>query len=335
MIKLTDLEKEFLNIFKNNDLDDAEYLCRVYDYTNLNEHQVPGIVSSLVKKGIIKTDYEGTEDHIVFLTEFGVETFKTTFNKEYDKNTIISDLKMLREYISSLKNNSKHFDTLMGNTSSLYSTYLFMRDDDSLEYLRINADGSQFWENLTKEEAIGLLQRSYKPQLIEKWGLNKDFKDELSLKLKNSCLTPGTYTPSANVRSQEHIAIFAEEKPLISLGFSSDKSSVKEAEDLLKSNALKQLAAKFKGAEFSIGTFHGSNHDWKATEIAVCDSEKGKVEIGNEQGDLHWIVFGVNALEIATFLCVNEEVQNIAYFEDSSIDIAKLLSSEKSLSEDL
>ncbi len=57
---------------------------------------------------------------------------------------------------------------------------------------------------------------------------------------------------------------------------------------------------------------YGYNISWKDKENAIAKSEAGKVELGDEQGDLQWIVFGDNALAISTALCTSKEVQKIA-----------------------
>lgn len=76
-IKLTPLEREFLNIFGcETGIDDSVYFCRLYDFTTITRKQSSGIASSLTQKGIINSSYVGTFDHAMDLTKLGLQLAK-------------------------------------------------------------------------------------------------------------------------------------------------------------------------------------------------------------------------------------------------------------------
>lgn len=53
-----------------------------YNTEITNKHQVSGVVSSLVKKGLVETDGYVEDDHTVNLTENGIKVYKTLERNE-------------------------------------------------------------------------------------------------------------------------------------------------------------------------------------------------------------------------------------------------------------
>ena len=83
MIKLTNMEKQFLNAMRNNDFGDileegAQWLFSIVDECDFTEKQSTGVVSSLVKKDLICTEYLKDErEYVVDFTKNGKKLFET------------------------------------------------------------------------------------------------------------------------------------------------------------------------------------------------------------------------------------------------------------------
>ena len=136
----------------------------------------------------------------------------------------------------------------------------------------------------------------------------------LEEKLRQSNITPSTYIPSDEVKDMEHIVLTVNKKPLIGIGPVGDKDSINEADQLLVLSSLHEYIFRlFSTEDVKIEVRHipGSEIDWKQEEVAISQKEIGKVEMGDEDGELHWIIFGDNAMPFAVALCVNEEIQKI------------------------
>lgn len=132
----------------------------------------------------------------------------------------------------------------------------------------------------------------------------KELLDRLAL----STLTPGIYTPSEAVKNNMHVAVFAGEKPLILTGSFDDKASIDQAHSLANSPAFKNLLEKsgFPG-ELRVGDIHGNQIEWQNKFSAVVAKESGKVENGQEKGDLMAIILA-DDLPLATVMCVDSEI---------------------------
>lgn len=142
-------------------------------------------------------------------------------------------------------------------------------------------------------------------------------KISLSEALKRSCLTPGQYIPSENIKKIDNICLFAGDNLVLALGPTGDARTLLESNLLTESSGLKRISSpEYPEHPITIKVVNGKNIPWKDKENAVVISEPGKVEEGNNDGDLQWIVFGNNSLSIATALCINEEIQKISKIED-------------------
>lgn len=148
-------------------------------------------------------------------------------------------------------------------------------------------------------------------------GFNMEMKQEQSIspeqkelldRLALSTLTPGVYTPSEAVKTNMHVAVFAGEKPLILTGSFDDKSSIEQAHSLAKSPVFKRLVEKsgYTGA-LHVGDIHGNQIEWGEKLSAVIAKESGKIETGQEKGDLMAIILA-DDLPLATVMCVDSEI---------------------------
>lgn len=148
-------------------------------------------------------------------------------------------------------------------------------------------------------------------------GFNMEMKQEQNLtpeqkelmdRLALSTLTPGVYTPSEAVKTNMHVAVFAGDKPLILTGSFDDKSSIEQAQALAKSPVFQRLVEKsgYTGA-LHVGDIHGNQIEWKEKLSAIVAKESGKVETGQEKGDLMAIVLA-DDLPLATVMCVDSEI---------------------------
>lgn len=90
---LTDLEKNLLTEMQNdcfweNDVDSVLWICTFLDERNLDPKTYRGVISSLVKKGIVET--WNTEDgeaeyQVIALTDFGKDLYTSDFLKDDNK----------------------------------------------------------------------------------------------------------------------------------------------------------------------------------------------------------------------------------------------------------
>lgn len=132
----------------------------------------------------------------------------------------------------------------------------------------------------------------------------KELLDRLAL----STLTPGVYTPSEAVKTNMHVAVFAGDMPLILTGSFEDHASIEQAHSLAKSPVFQRLVEKSGYAgELRVGDIHGNEIDWKDKLSAVIAKESGKIETGQEKGDLMAIILA-DDLPLATVMCVDSEI---------------------------
>ena len=132
--------------------------------------------------------------------------------------------------------------------------------------------------------------------------------------LKNSSFTPVFYKPTRNIKSLEHVVIYANNIPLVGVGASNDTDTMLEAKSLVNSKRLQELAEHDFGeaVTLSVKIVDGNKIKWKDEEIGICKSEVGKEENDNEEAPLHWIVFGNNSKGLATAMCLSQDIQRIA-----------------------
>lgn len=138
--------------------------------------------------------------------------------------------------------------------------------------------------------------------------------EQIAQGLKESTLTPASYKPTKTIKTYKHAVVMANNIPLVGVGASDDLDTLFEAENLRGCKRLKELAEVDFETEvtLSVGFIDGSEIDWKDEEVAICKSKVGKVEHGNEDGEVHWIVYGKNSIGLATAMCLSKEIQNIA-----------------------
>ena len=142
---------------------------------------------------------------------------------------------------------------------------------------------------------------------------NNDFNN-LREKLRDSVITPSSYLPTEEIKGSSHSVIYVNDKPFLGIGLSDNKETQEEGRKLLKSEAFKGIAvADFKNESvlLEVRDIEGGDLILKKEEVAISRSEIGKVEKGDEKGDLIWIVYGDNALPVATALCISPEIQDI------------------------
>ena len=85
---LTIMEKQFLNAMRSNSYSDlletnCEWLFAVQDELPYTEKQSVGVISSLVQKNLIMTNYDKSEgEHLVSFTEEGKKLFDNADGKK-------------------------------------------------------------------------------------------------------------------------------------------------------------------------------------------------------------------------------------------------------------
>ena len=147
---------------------------------------------------------------------------------------------------------------------------------------------------------------------------NKEMSNRewLLSKLKESSITVGSYMPSENVKSMSNVVITLNDKPLLALGSTGDLPTLSESKKLIESPVFFTLVDKTfnKGCTdifLEVKNILGSDINWKEKEICITKSKVGVTELGNEEADLVWIVFGEEALGFATLLCITKEIESI------------------------
>ena len=136
---------------------------------------------------------------------------------------------------------------------------------------------------------------------------------DLAEKLKMSNITPSIFIPTETIKKYNHLVITSNDEPLIGVGASYDYNTKTEAKELVEcEDFIKIVELQYPNPIIDIVTLHGDNINWKDKENAISKSKIGTVEQGGVlDGNLHWLVFGENALAISTALCINEKIQKI------------------------
>jgi len=138
------------------------------------------------------------------------------------------------------------------------------------------------------------------------------YQAEIARLLKISTLTPGRYTPSDQVKADNHAAVFVDVMPAILCGPSADPTSVAQAEALANSPHVQAVfrAAGQSGAMYS-GIVAGSYVQWQDTESAVVSKHPGQVETGSDDGPLIAVVLNDPDQALTTSLCVTTAAARI------------------------
>jgi len=130
-----------------------------------------------------------------------------------------------------------------------------------------------------------------------------------------SNITPSFYNPSETIKKYNHLVITINGEPLIGVGASYDYDTKLEANELIKcEDFIKIISTQYPSNDFvlNIVSIYGNKINWKEKEYSISKSKIGVVENGGVlDGDLHWLVFGENALAISTALCISEQIQKI------------------------
>ena len=136
---------------------------------------------------------------------------------------------------------------------------------------------------------------------------------ETAEKLKMSNITPSFYVPTETIKNYKHLVITVNGKPLIGVGASYDYDSKLEANDLIKcDDFIKIVEVQYPNPVLDVVALHGYKIDWQDKEFSISKSKIGVVENGGIlDGDLHWLIFGENALAISTALCISEQIQKV------------------------
>ncbi|AZK89879.1 hypothetical protein BO993_24135 (plasmid) [Xanthomonas oryzae pv. oryzae] len=146
------------------------------------------------------------------------------------------------------------------------------------------------------------------------------YQAELARLLQLSTLTPGSYTPSDQVKAANHAAVFVNEEPAILCGPSDDPASVAQAEALAASP---QVQAAFRAAgmpgAINSGVVAGEHVQWQGTEAAVVSKPSGQVEPGGDDGPLVAIVLNDPKQALTTSLCVTTATARI--FDDNAPEL--------------
>lgn len=146
------------------------------------------------------------------------------------------------------------------------------------------------------------------------------YQAELARLLQLSTLTPGSYTPSDQVKAANHAAVFVNEEPAILCGPSDDPASVAQAEALAASPHVQAAfrAAGMPGA-INSGVVAGEHVQWQGTEAAVVSKPSGQVEPGGDDGPLVAIVLNDPKQALTTSLCVTTATARI--FDDNAPEL--------------
>ena len=136
---------------------------------------------------------------------------------------------------------------------------------------------------------------------------------EILESLKNSNITPCKYNPTSSVKTGNHYAITVDNQPILTTGAVGCNKSFQEAKELIESPYFQYVINKaYPNKTIGLSEIKGQDINWNDEEDGIGKSEIGKVEHGNEIGDLVWIVLGEKSLEVSIALCVNNEIQKIA-----------------------
>ena len=126
--------------------------------------------------------------------------------------------------------------------------------------------------------------------------------------LKNSRISPGVFAVSSNSKSRSHTVVFANNEPVLSLGFG-DIEDTERTKTLLNSEAFRKLVSVKLDTEdplIEARLSKGESLPWKVRMACLAPSKV-------EQDGLWWIVFGEAAHSFATALSINTEIERIAF----------------------
>jgi putative DNA primase/helicase len=136
------------------------------------------------------------------------------------------------------------------------------------------------------------------------------YQVELARLLKVSTLTPGHYTPSANLRTGRHVAVFAGYCPVVLCGPADDEESVNQARFLAGSKLARRIFTEPSGKagdQLRVGVVDGRDLSWGQTLSAIVSKPSGQIEIGDGEGPLIAILLDDPDGIRASALCIMTE----------------------------
>lgn len=143
-----------------------------------------------------------------------------------------------------------------------------------------------------------------------------DYQKELAKRLKLSPITPGTYSPSNDMKRENHIGIMSGDKLFMLIGPSDCETSIAESH-ALAANPDVQHIAKLSNYEapLSVTQISGDAINWTEEMPCVIESMSGVEEFKNTDGVLIWAFPNETTQALATSFCV---VTSIARTYDSN-----------------
>jgi hypothetical protein len=140
------------------------------------------------------------------------------------------------------------------------------------------------------------------------------FIRDLTRKLKQSKLSPGTYFPSAAIKDNDSIAVFADGLPIILCGWTDDPLSQALAIAITTSpSVLGILALFYPTCKFTVRQVAGHDIQWPASVSAIVESEAGVLEIGDSSGKLMAVVLNDPEYALTTALSIQPDVLRSLY----------------------
>jgi hypothetical protein len=144
-----------------------------------------------------------------------------------------------------------------------------------------------------------------------------DIKNSLSNEdMYKRVIIPTTYSPSAEIKTINHLVITLNGKPLLGLGEYEDDDTQNEANNLIKSESFKLLVDAYCGFQsdnLGIKKIHGSRIPWKEEEFCIAKN--------NNNTDLHWVVFGENAKKLSNALASDDKIIDIMDINKENISL--------------
>lgn len=142
--------------------------------------------------------------------------------------------------------------------------------------------------------------------------------NELSLELlKQSAITPATYSPSNNYLNARSVAVTMNEKPILFIGYEDSQDCIDQAQALASNENFQKIFNYVIGDKFRYGIGFFSNADFfqhGKIYSAVVSSEQGVRDdtgMGAVEAVLCFESNNDNALALAFALCVFNDLMQI------------------------
>ena len=144
------------------------------------------------------------------------------------------------------------------------------------------------------------------------------YQAELGHLLALSPLTPGSYEPTERIKAIEHVGVFVDGKPFLLTGSSDDHDSFCHAQQFAESTTIQVLLETLGiTGEVTFGVINGADIEWLSSHSAVVESTVNKVEHGDENGELVYVLLddqlkNERALGVAVAMCVDTSLVRVA-----------------------